>query len=53
MKKEHKENYRQLLIDKIVGLVEQRAVTIGTIKTSYLLCGNRGYRSYPQQPGIH
>jgi len=34
------ENYRQLLIDKIEGLVEQREVTIGTIKTTYLLCGN-------------
>jgi 4,5:9,10-diseco-3-hydroxy-5,9,17-trioxoandrosta-1(10),2-diene-4-oate hydrolase len=35
-----KENYRQLLIDKIEELVEQRDVTIGTIKTTYLLCGN-------------
>jgi 4,5:9,10-diseco-3-hydroxy-5,9,17-trioxoandrosta-1(10),2-diene-4-oate hydrolase len=40
MKKENKENYRQLLIDKIEGLVEQREVTIETIKTTYLLCGN-------------
>lgn len=40
MKKANKENYRQLLIDKIEGLVEQREVTIGTIKTAYLLCGN-------------
>lgn len=38
MKKANKENYRQLLIDKIEGLVEQREVTIGTIKTSYLSC---------------
>jgi pimeloyl-ACP methyl ester carboxylesterase len=36
----NKENYRQLLIDKIEGLVEQREVTIGTIKTTYLLCGS-------------
>ena len=34
-----KENYRQLLIDKIEGLVEQREVNVGTIKTTYLLCG--------------
>jgi 4,5:9,10-diseco-3-hydroxy-5,9,17-trioxoandrosta-1(10),2-diene-4-oate hydrolase len=40
MKKENKDNYRQVLIDKIEGLVEQRAITVGTIKTSYLLCGN-------------
>jgi 4,5:9,10-diseco-3-hydroxy-5,9,17-trioxoandrosta-1(10),2-diene-4-oate hydrolase len=40
LKKANKENYRQLLIDKMEGLVEQRAITIGTIKTSYLLCGN-------------
>lgn len=40
MKKANKENYRQLLIDKIEGLVEQREVTVGTIKTTYLLCGN-------------
>jgi 4,5:9,10-diseco-3-hydroxy-5,9,17-trioxoandrosta-1(10),2-diene-4-oate hydrolase len=38
--KANKENYRQLLIDKIEGLVEQREVTIGTIKTTYLSCGN-------------
>ena len=36
----NKENYRQLLIDKIEGLVEQREVIIGTIKTTYLVCGN-------------
>ncbi len=40
MKKENKENYRQLLVDKIEGLVEQREVTVGTIKTTYLLSGN-------------
>ena len=40
LKKANKENYRQLLIDKIEGLVEQREVTIGTIKTTYLLCGS-------------
>jgi pimeloyl-ACP methyl ester carboxylesterase len=40
LKRENKENYRQHLIDKIEGLVEQREVTIGTIKSSYLLCGN-------------
>jgi len=40
LKKANKENYRQLLIDKIEGLVEQREVTIGTIKTTFLLCGN-------------
>jgi len=40
LKKANKENYRQLLIDKIEGLVEQREVTIGTIKTTYLLCGH-------------
>jgi pimeloyl-ACP methyl ester carboxylesterase len=40
MKKENKKNHRQLLIDKIEGVVEQREVTIGTIKTTYLLCGN-------------
>jgi pimeloyl-ACP methyl ester carboxylesterase len=40
LKRENKENYRQHLIDKIEGLVEQKEITIGTIKTSYLLCGN-------------
>lgn len=40
MKREDKKNYRQFLINKIDGLVEQREVTIGTIKTTYLLCGN-------------
>ncbi len=40
MKKANKENYRQLLIDKIEGLVEQREVTIGTIKTTFLLSGS-------------
>jgi pimeloyl-ACP methyl ester carboxylesterase len=40
LKRENKKNYRQLLIDKIEGVVEQREVTIGTIKTTYLLCGN-------------
>lgn len=40
MKRENKKNYRQCLINKIEGLVEQREVTIGTIKTTYLLCGN-------------
>ena len=40
MKNANKENYRQLLIDRIEGLVEQRAVTIGTIKTTYLSSGN-------------
>lgn len=34
------ENYRQLLINKIEGLVEQKEVTVGTIRTTYLLCGN-------------
>jgi hypothetical protein len=40
MKRENKENYRQQLIDKIGGIVKQREVTIGAIKTTYLLCGN-------------
>lgn len=40
MKRADKKNYRQCLINKIEGLVEQREVTIGTIKTTYLLCGN-------------
>ncbi len=40
MKKANKENYRQLLINKIEGLVEQREVTIGTIKTTFLLSGS-------------
>lgn len=40
MKRENKENYRQHLINRIEGLVEQREVTIGTIKTTYLVCGN-------------
>jgi pimeloyl-ACP methyl ester carboxylesterase len=40
LKRENKKNYRQCLINKIEGLVEQREVTIGTIKTTYLLCGN-------------
>jgi pimeloyl-ACP methyl ester carboxylesterase len=40
LKKANKENYRQLLIDKIEGFVEQREVTVGTIRTTYLLCGN-------------
>lgn len=40
MKRENKENCRQHLIDKIEGSVEQREVTVETIKTSYLLCGN-------------
>ena len=40
MKREDKKNYRQCLINKIGGLVEQREVIIGTIKTTYLLCGN-------------
>ena len=39
MKRENKENYRQHLIDKIEGIVKQEEVTIGTIKTTYLLCG--------------
>ena len=39
MKKANTKNYRQLLIDNIEGLVEQREVTIGTIRTTYLLCG--------------
>jgi 4,5:9,10-diseco-3-hydroxy-5,9,17-trioxoandrosta-1(10),2-diene-4-oate hydrolase len=37
---ENKKNYRQCIINKIEGLVEQREVTIGIIKTTYLLCGN-------------
>ncbi len=40
LKKKTKENYRQLLIDKIEGVVEQKEVTIGTLKTTYLLSGN-------------
>jgi pimeloyl-ACP methyl ester carboxylesterase len=40
LKKANKENYRQLLINKIEGIVEQREVTIGTIKTTFLSCGN-------------
>lgn len=40
MKRENKENYRQNLINKIEGLVEQKEITIGTIKTTYLLSGN-------------
>jgi 4,5:9,10-diseco-3-hydroxy-5,9,17-trioxoandrosta-1(10),2-diene-4-oate hydrolase len=40
LKRENKKTYRQCLINKIEGLVEQREVTIGTIKTTYLLCGN-------------
>ncbi len=40
LERENIKNYRQHLIDKIEGLVEQKEVTIGTIKTSYLLCGN-------------
>ena len=39
MKIETKKNYRQCLINTIEGIVEQREVTIGTLKTSYLLCG--------------
>jgi 4,5:9,10-diseco-3-hydroxy-5,9,17-trioxoandrosta-1(10),2-diene-4-oate hydrolase len=39
LKRENKENYRQHLIDKIEGIVKQEEVTIGTIKTTYLLCG--------------
>ncbi|MFZ4726346.1 MAG: alpha/beta fold hydrolase [Paludibacter sp.] len=38
--KREKKIYRQCLINKIEGLVEQREVTIETIKTIYLLCGN-------------
>lgn len=40
MKREDKKNYRQCLINKIQGLVEQREVTIGTIETTYLLSGH-------------
>ena len=40
LEKDIKEDYRQLLINKIGGVVEQREVTIGTIKTTYLLCGS-------------
>ena len=40
LKRGNKKNYRQCLINKIEGLVEQREVTIGTIKTTYLLCGS-------------
>jgi len=40
LKRENKKTHRQNLINKIEGLVEQREATIGTIKTTYLLCGN-------------
>ena len=40
MKRENKKTHRRNLINKIEGLVEQREATIGTIKTTYLLCGN-------------
>jgi 4,5:9,10-diseco-3-hydroxy-5,9,17-trioxoandrosta-1(10),2-diene-4-oate hydrolase len=40
LKRENKKNYRQCLINKIGGLVEQREVTIGTIKTTFLLSSN-------------
>lgn len=40
MKRESKKDHRQNLINKIEGSVEQREVTIGTIKTKYLLSGN-------------
>jgi 4,5:9,10-diseco-3-hydroxy-5,9,17-trioxoandrosta-1(10),2-diene-4-oate hydrolase len=40
MEQEKTENFRQKLIDRIEGLVEQREVTIGTIKTTYLLSGS-------------
>ncbi len=36
----NKVNYRQLLIDRIDGSVEQKEVAIGAIKTTYLLSGN-------------
>lgn len=39
MKKSNKTNYRKKLIDKIGGLVEQREITSGTVKTSYLSAG--------------
>jgi 4,5:9,10-diseco-3-hydroxy-5,9,17-trioxoandrosta-1(10),2-diene-4-oate hydrolase len=39
LKRENKKNHRQCLINKIEGFVEQRAVTIGTITTTYLVCG--------------
>jgi 4,5:9,10-diseco-3-hydroxy-5,9,17-trioxoandrosta-1(10),2-diene-4-oate hydrolase len=39
LKRENKKDYRQCLINKIEGVVEQREVTIGTIKTTYLLSG--------------
>ena len=39
MKKTNKTNYRKKLIDKIEGLVEQREITSGTVKTSYLSAG--------------
>jgi pimeloyl-ACP methyl ester carboxylesterase len=39
LKKANKENYRQLLINKMEGLVEQKEVTVGAIRTTYLVCG--------------
>jgi len=39
LKKSNKTNYRKKLIDKIGGLVEQREITSGTVKTSYLSAG--------------
>ncbi|WP_207431473.1 alpha/beta fold hydrolase [Sabulibacter ruber] len=40
MKKTNRTNYRNNLIDKIEGVVEQREITSGGIKTSYLSAGN-------------
>jgi 4,5:9,10-diseco-3-hydroxy-5,9,17-trioxoandrosta-1(10),2-diene-4-oate hydrolase len=42
LKIKNKANYRKNLINKIEGLVEEREITCGTIKTAYLSAGN-GY----------